>query len=471
MTASPAVRPVTTPVALLGVGAAAPSLRLAATDVAGAWGTGGGRGTVAVCDADEDTLTLAWQAAVDALAAAGMEAGNVSGLWWGTSPAALRRGPQSRLPVHRPRPRPRRLRAPCAAARPTPAWTRSWPPGTRWPPATPGSPWWWPPTPWSPGSGRRASRPPAPGPSPTSSAALDRPVPGANGSGPAGPPGRTATSVMAAVDRYRGDAERATGDVYDGRLFREEVFLPLLTAAAGPRAGSAGRCRGGVAVTAGWAIADPDGKLAPTVAKRLGGPCSRRPCWPPSATPVRPPPCSVPPGVRRHRPAGRPRHDRLRRRPGHGRRRPARPPRPRGRPPSARCGRRPPVGYVEAIRARGQLEPMSDPIPMGLPPAGAAFVRGNVEMLGLSRGRVPGLRHHLHPALHPSPLHRLRGRRPRRRPPGPPGPGPDLRGEPDHAAAVPGATAHGGRRSRRRRPDHGPGIVGRCRPLSQSTTT
>jgi hydroxymethylglutaryl-CoA synthase len=44
-------------------------------------------------------------------------------------------------------------------------------------------------------------------------------------------------------------------------------------------------------------------------------------------------------------------------------------------------GRR--VGYVEAIRARGQLAPMSDPIPMGVPPAGAAFVRGNVEMLAL----------------------------------------------------------------------------------------
>ena len=41
------------------------------------------------------------------------------------------------------------------------------------------------------------------------------------------------------------------------------------------------------------------------------------------------------------------------------------------------------VSYVRAIRAHGQLEPMTDPIPMGLPPAGAAFVRGNVEMLAL----------------------------------------------------------------------------------------
>jgi uncharacterized OB-fold protein len=48
-------------------------------------------------------------------------------------------------------------------------------------------------------------------------------------------------------------------------------------------------------------------------------------------------------------------------------------------------GRR--VSYAEALRARGQLQPMDDPIEMGLPPAGAAFVRGNPEMLGLFGAR------------------------------------------------------------------------------------
>jgi hydroxymethylglutaryl-CoA synthase len=48
-------------------------------------------------------------------------------------------------------------------------------------------------------------------------------------------------------------------------------------------------------------------------------------------------------------------------------------------------GRR--AGYAEALRARGQLEPMDDPIEMGLPPGGAAFVRGNPEMLGLLGAR------------------------------------------------------------------------------------
>ena len=52
---------------LLGVGAAAPRRRVAAADVAAAWGRRGGRGHAAVCPADEDTLTLAWEAGTAAL--------------------------------------------------------------------------------------------------------------------------------------------------------------------------------------------------------------------------------------------------------------------------------------------------------------------------------------------------------------------------------------------------------------------
>ncbi len=50
---------------VLAVGAAAPSLRLAAADVGAAWGRGG-RGQAAICAPDEDTLTLAWQSADEA---------------------------------------------------------------------------------------------------------------------------------------------------------------------------------------------------------------------------------------------------------------------------------------------------------------------------------------------------------------------------------------------------------------------
>ena len=46
------------PVRLLGVGAGAPALRLDAGDVGAAWGRGG-RGRIAACAPDEDTLTLA----------------------------------------------------------------------------------------------------------------------------------------------------------------------------------------------------------------------------------------------------------------------------------------------------------------------------------------------------------------------------------------------------------------------------
>ena len=83
-------------VRVLGVGAAAPELRLRAADVGAAWGRGG-RGEVAVCAPDEDTLTLAWQAAVRALAAAGVEAGQVDALYWGTSRPPFAEGPSGRI--------------------------------------------------------------------------------------------------------------------------------------------------------------------------------------------------------------------------------------------------------------------------------------------------------------------------------------------------------------------------------------
>ena len=42
-----------------------------------------------------------------------------------------------------------------------------------------------------------------------------------------------------------------------------------------------------------------------------------------------------------------------------------------------------PASYINVAKSRGLIEPMADPVPMGLPPGGAAFVRGNAEMLGL----------------------------------------------------------------------------------------
>ncbi len=79
-------------VRLLGVGAAAPALRLAAADVGAAWGRSG-RGQAAVCAPDEDMLTLAWDAATRALAAAGIEPDRVDALCWGTSRPPFAEGP------------------------------------------------------------------------------------------------------------------------------------------------------------------------------------------------------------------------------------------------------------------------------------------------------------------------------------------------------------------------------------------
>jgi len=45
------------------------------------------------------------------------------------------------------------------------------------------------------------------------------------------------------------------------------------------------------------------------------------------------------------------------------------------------------VTYTEAVKARGQLVAMVDPVPMGVPPASAAFVRGALEMLALEGAR------------------------------------------------------------------------------------
>src|SRR5262245_15963953 len=77
---------------LLGVGAAAPALRLSASDVGAAWGRGG-RGQVAICAPDEDTLTLAWDASTRALQAAECLAGDIDAVFWGTSRPPFAEGP------------------------------------------------------------------------------------------------------------------------------------------------------------------------------------------------------------------------------------------------------------------------------------------------------------------------------------------------------------------------------------------
>jgi hydroxymethylglutaryl-CoA synthase len=370
-----------TPVALLGVGAAAPSLRLAASDVAGAWGSGGGRGTVAVCDSDEDTLTLAWQAAVRALAAAGVDAGELSGLWWGTARPPFAEGPGHAFLSTALGLDPSAVGMLCAGSPHAgmEALTAAWDalaagharlalvvasdalvPGL----GTAGES--------STGAGAAAFVL-----GPLDPATLNHAASGGNGSGAPARLTARATRVMAAVDRYRGDGEAATEDVYDGRLFREEVFLPLLAATG--RAVGIGE-KGGPTVS--WAIGDPDGKLAPAVAKRLGGNLASAPVQAALGDTgaaaallgtIQACAGAEPPEVLGMIAFGGGRATAVTVEV-------ARPvPGAADVVGSVGDGRR--VSYIEAIRARGQLEPMSEPIQMGVPPGGAAFVRGNVEML------------------------------------------------------------------------------------------
>ncbi|MGH9032314.1 MAG: ACP synthase, partial [Acidimicrobiia bacterium] len=84
----------TSPVRILSVGAAAPTLRLPAAEVAAAWGRSrGARGQAGVCAPDEDVLTLAADAAGRALAASGLQHDIVDGLWWGTTRPPFAEGP------------------------------------------------------------------------------------------------------------------------------------------------------------------------------------------------------------------------------------------------------------------------------------------------------------------------------------------------------------------------------------------
>jgi hydroxymethylglutaryl-CoA synthase len=373
------------PVALLGVGAGTPSRRLAASEVAAAWGSGGGRGAVAVCDSDEDTLTLAWQAAVGALEAAGVSPADVSGLWWGTSRPPMAEGPSHVFLATALGLDPGAGGALCAGSPHAgmDALTAAWD---------------------ALGAGHAtvavvvASDALVPGPGTAAEAttgagaaafvlgALDGERPSGPSSNGSSPPARLVARVTRALpvlDRYRPDAASSTEDVYDGRLFREEVFVPLVS--------DAGRALASETSTPStWSLADPDGKLGSAVAKRLGGPLA-------SAAPARalgdtaaaapflgvvqacaeipdgPGPVTV--GMIGY---------------GGGRATAVAVEVHRAVPGAHDIGARPQgraASYVEVLRSRNLLEPAGEPIQMGVPPGSAAFVRGNTEMLGLRGAR------------------------------------------------------------------------------------
>ncbi|MGA2521484.1 MAG: OB-fold domain-containing protein [Acidimicrobiales bacterium] len=372
------------PVAILGVGIAAPSLRMAASEAGRAWGTGGGRATLAVCDSDEDTFTLAWKAVTDALEAADIDPGTVSGLWWGTTRPPFAEGPSHAF-----------LSTALGISGDNEGALVSGSPHAGME-ALAGA--------WDavaaghatvavvvasdalvPGLGTAGETTTGAG---AAALVLVPDTPGGNGSAPAARLVARATRALPAVDRYRGDGDGATGDAYDGRLFREEVFIPLMEAAGSAVAGPAG---GDGAVSA-WALSDPDGKLSTAVARRLGAPLASAPVQAALGdTGAASPLLGLVQALAAADNQGATTKTRIGM-VGFG----------GGRATAVAVDALRPVPgalgvealgagrsatYTEVLKARGLLEPMGDPIPMGVPPGSAAFVRGNTEMLGLQGAR------------------------------------------------------------------------------------
>lgn len=356
----------TTPVRVLSVGAAAPGLRLAAADVAAAWGRQGGAGTTAVCDADEDVLTLAAEAASRALAASGLEHDIVDGLWWGTTRPPFAEGPSHAV-----------LAAALGLSTHSGGALCSG----------------------SPHAGMEALLGAADAIASGSArvalvVAADALVPGPGttfearaGAGAAAmvlvSDGGTAT-VSARVtrthpllDRYRGDAEHHTRDLYDSRLFREEIFLPVVHEVAEQLATLDVR---------DWSLPDPDGRLGGAVARRVTehAPASAAVYAAFGDTGAAAPLLGAIPALDAEGTVGIV---------GFGGGRATgvvltadRPVRGAARFRDALSTSRA-ASYAEVLRARRQLVPAGETVPMGVPPESASFVRGADEMLGLLGSR------------------------------------------------------------------------------------
>jgi hydroxymethylglutaryl-CoA synthase len=353
-------------VRVLGVGAAAPELRLRAADVGAAWGRGG-RGEVAVCAPDEDTLTLAWQAADRALAAAGVESGQIDALYWGTSRPPFAEGPSFAFLAASLSLAATVGGALCAGS--THAGMEALAAGT---------------DAISAGSARVALV--------IASDAL-RPGPGTGfearcGAGAAalvlavdGPVtatiGARVTRTRPFLDRYRGDGEVDNRDMYDARLFREQIFLPVVRDVAEILAAFDVRA---------WSLPDPDGRLGAVLARDVRAPITTSSTIY-GAIGDAGAAAALLGGIAALDAAG------LVAIVGTGGGRTtgvlvnAEKPVPGAALTADAISGGRPASYAEALRARGQLRPVGETIPMGVPPESAMFVRGADEMLGLLGGR------------------------------------------------------------------------------------
>ncbi len=354
-------------VSISAVGAAAPTLRVSASEVGAAWGRKGSRAVSAVCAPDEDTLTLAAAAADRALTAGGVDPTTVDGLWWGCTRPPFAEGPSHAVLS--------------AALGLSPHAAGALMSG-------------------SPHSGIEALLGAADAVAAGSvrvavAVVSDALVPGLGtpfearcGAGAAavvltaleGPAVITArvTRTHPLLDRYRGDGEAHTRDLYDPRLFREEMFVPYVREVADHLAALDVRA---------WSLPDPDGRLGSVIAKGVGAAtvasaevytalgdtaAAAALLGAVSAFDTIGPVAIVGTGggrttgviVEVNAPvpgATRVMHD---------------------LDADARD-----ATYAEVLRARGQLSPSGEMIPMGVPPESALFARGADEMLQLLGGK------------------------------------------------------------------------------------
>jgi len=185
------------------------------------------------------------------------------------------------------------------------------------------------------------------------------------------------TRTHPVLDRYRGDGEATTRDLYDSRLFREEIFVPIVR--------EVGEHLAALDVRA-WSLPDPDGRLGAVVARKLG---SGTPVSESAYTALGDTGAAAPllGGIGALDTAGTLAIVGF----GGGRATGVAisadgPVRGAAVVADVLAGGRP-VSYAEALRARGQLTAAGETIPMGVPPESASFVRGADEILGLLGAR------------------------------------------------------------------------------------
>jgi hydroxymethylglutaryl-CoA synthase len=319
-----------------------------------------------VCAPDQDVLTLSAEAASRAVAASALQTDNVDGMWWGTTRPPFAEGPShavlasalglsansgGALCSGSPHAGMEALLGACDAI--------------------------------AAGSARVAVVVAAdalvPGPGTAyeeragaGAAAVVLVAEGGNASMPA-----RVTRTHPFLDRYRADADEGTRDLYDTRLFREEIFLPVVQ--------EVGEQLATLEIDE-WSLPDPDGRLGLSAARKLSGgaPASAAVYGAIGDTGAAAPLLGALASLDAARSVALVGF-------GGGRATgvvinadgPVR--------GAATVGdtyaRGQQVSYAEALRARNQLRASGESIPMGVPPESALFVRGAEEMLGLLGAR------------------------------------------------------------------------------------